>query len=68
MLDDLVAAGTEAACRGEGASHTADDHVDLCGVDVLVFGKAAARSAKDGEGPGLVEDEAEFVFELELDL
>jgi len=68
VFDDFLGAGAEAAAGAERARERADDHVDFGGVDVLVLGDPAARAAEDAEGPGFVQDEAEFVFEFELDL
>jgi hypothetical protein len=34
----------------------------------LGFGDTAAGAAEDAVGPGFVEDESEFVFELEFNL
>ena len=68
MLDDLVGAGAEAATCAEGPGEGADYHVDFGRVDVLVLGDTAAGAAQDAEGPCFIEDEAEFVAELEFDL
>ena len=68
VLADFVGGGAEAAAGAEGAGEGADDHVDGGGVDVLGFGQASALAAQHAEGPGFVEDEAEFVEEFELDL
>lgn len=68
MLDDVDGACAEAATGAERAGKRTDDHVDGGGVDVLGFGDAAAGAAEDAEGPGLVEDEAEFVAEAEFNL
>lgn len=68
MLDDVGGAGAETATGAEGAREGTNDHVDGGGVDVLGFGDAAASTAEDAEGPGLVEDEAELVAEAEFNL
>lgn len=68
MLDDVDGACAEAATGAERAGERADDHVDGGGVDILGFGDAAAGAAEDAEGPGLVEDKAEFVAEAEFNL
>ena len=68
MLDDLVVSRAETAGCAEGPGEGADDHVDLLGVDVLRLGDAAAGPAEHAKGPRLVEDDAELVLFLELDL
>jgi hypothetical protein len=68
VLYDFFARGAEAAGCAQGAGEGADDHVNFGGVDVLRFRDAAAGSAEDAVGPRLVEDQAELVLELELDL
>lgn len=68
MLDDVGGAGAETAACAEGTRKRTNDHVDGGGVDILCFGDAAAGAAEDAKGPGLVEDEAEFVAEAEFNL
>jgi hypothetical protein len=68
MFHDLVRAGTKSTGSAEWSRHSADDHVDFSSVHMLVLCNASTGPAQDAEGPCLVEDEAEFVFELEFDL
>lgn len=68
MFHDLIRASTKTTSGAEWSRHRADDHVDFGGVHVLVLCDASTSPAQDAEGPGLVEDEAEFIFELEFDL
>lgn len=68
MFDDFVGAGAEAAAGAEGPGEGADDHVDVDGVDVGVFGKATGCAAEDAEGEGFVKDEAEFVLLFKVNL
>lgn len=68
MLYDVGGAGAETAAGAEGTGERTDDHVYGGGVDVLGFRDTAAGAAEDAEGPGLIEDEAEFVAEAEFNL
>src|SRR4051812_9019159 len=68
MLYNLIRTGTKPASSAEWSRHRADDHVDFSSVHVLMLCNASAGPAQDAKGPCLVEDEAEFVFELEFDL
>lgn len=68
MVHDVGAARAEAAPRADRARQRPDDHIHEDGVYVLVLGQAAASAAEDGVGVSLFEDEAELVFELEVDL
>src|SRR5438270_14018922 len=52
----------------DSSRHRADDHSDSTSRHVLVLCNASTGPAQDAKGPCLVEDEAEFVFELEFDL
>lgn len=67
MLDHLFRAGAEATSRDQSPGQTADNHVHVRGINVLHLGHAAACGAQDAVGPGLVEDDAEFVLVLEAD-
>lgn len=68
MFYDFFVAGAETASCAERTGERTDDHVDFGCVDVLCFCDAATSAAEDAIGPGFVEDEAEFVLELEFDL
>ena len=68
MLDDICGAGAESTTCTERAGERTYEHVNLGGIDVLGFSQSATSSTHNTEGPGLVEHEAEFVAELELDL
>lgn len=68
VFNDVYGTGTEAAAGAEGAAEGAHDHVNGRGVDILGFGEAAPGAPEDAKGTSLVEDEAEFVAEAELDL
>jgi hypothetical protein len=68
MFHDLIRAGTKPTSSAEWSRHRADNHVDFGSVYVLVLCNASTGPAQDAEGPCLVKDEAEFVFELEFDL
>lgn len=68
MFDDFVGAGAEATPCTQGTGEGADYHVDVAGVNFLVFGDAAAGATEDAKGPSFVEDEAEFVAEFQFNL
>jgi hypothetical protein len=68
MFNDVGGASAEATSGTERTSKRANEHVDLGGIDVLGFCETATCSAHDAERPGLVEHEAEFVAEFELNL
>src|SRR5271155_3086734 len=68
MFYNLIRASTKTTSSAEWSRHRADDHVDFSSVHVLVLCDASTGPAQDAEGPGLVEDEAEFISELEFDL
>src|SRR2546423_15689439 len=68
MSHDLTRPNKKPTRSAVWPRHRADDHVDFSSVHVLVLCDASTGPAQDAEGPGLVEDEAEFIFELEFDL
>lgn len=68
MLDDFFVASAETSGSAERTGKRTNNHVYFGSVDVLRFGDAATGATEDAVGPGFVEDEAELVLELELDL
>lgn len=68
MMNDLLRTSAETTTSDEGSRKRTDNHVDLRGIDVLVLCKTATVSAKDTEGPSLVENQAELVLEFQFNL
>lgn len=68
MTDDIFGACTETTACAQWARQVANDHVNLRGVYILSFGDAAAGPAEDAKRPRFVEDHAELVLLLQLDL
>ena len=68
MLHNIVPSSAEAATGAERASKRTNDHIHLCRIHVLRLGQATAGTAKNTKGPCFVEDDAELVLFLELNL
>lgn len=68
MLYDIGGASAKTATSAKGTRKRTNDHINGGGVDILGFRDTATGAAEDTKGPGLVEDEAEFVAEAEFNL
>lgn len=68
MVDNLLGSCAETTSRNNRTGKRTDYHINLSRIDILVLRDTTTVASKNTERPGLVQDEAEFVFRFEFNL
>lgn len=68
VMNNLFGTCAETTSGNNGTSERTNNHINLRRIDILVLRNTTTVASKDTERPGLVQDEAEFVFKFEFNL
>lgn len=68
MVNNLIRSSAETSSGNQWTGQRSHNHIDFRGVDILMLRDATRGSSKNTKRPGLVQDQSEFVLELQLNL